>query len=168
VLRKRRERWDNPGKRTANLRPRRLIASPGYAGASSPGSYEAAAPFPGASRTGRPTKSSSRKFCCRGLPRPGLRGPIQGLWIATHRGPPSRKRLRKSSRTPSGPSDSGGKRRWHSSSSRWRSRGVEASYPARERSWKVCPVSAPILRARCWPSCMGESSRSWMSTWLAS
>jgi hypothetical protein len=97
-----------------------------------------------------------------------LRGPIQGSSIATLRGPPSSKRPWRTSRTRSGRSGSGGKMRWHSSSSRCRSRGAGASYPARARSWSACRVSAPTRRARCWPSCTGEPSRSSMSIWPAS
>ena len=60
-------------------RPRRSSISPGCAGGSSPGSPETAAPFPGASRSGCPTKSLSQKSCCRGLPRPGLRRAYPGF-----------------------------------------------------------------------------------------
>jgi hypothetical protein len=60
----------------------------------SPGSSGAAAPSPGVIRAGRRTRSSSRKSCCRGPPRPGLRGPTPGSSSATPRGQRSRKRPR--------------------------------------------------------------------------
>ncbi len=149
-------------------RPRRSSASPGCAGGSSAGSRETAARFPGASRAGRRTRSLWRKSCCRERPRPGLRGLTDCSSIATPRGPPLSTRNWRTSRTHSGHSGSGGRRRWHSSI--WHSplRRVAASYPARARSWSACRGSAPTRRARCWPSCTGEPSRSSMSIWPAS
>ena len=88
-------------------RPRRPSVSPGCAGGSSPGSRETHAPFPGARRAGRRTRSLWRKSCCRGRPRLGLRGPTQGSLSVSPRGWLSRNRPWASSKTRLGYSDSG-------------------------------------------------------------
>src|SRR5438874_13556871 len=88
-------------------RPRRPSVSPGCAGGSSPGSRETHAPFPGARRAGRRTRSLWRKSWSRGRPRLGLRGPTQGSLSVSPRGWLSRNRPWASSKTRLGYSDSG-------------------------------------------------------------
>ena len=109
-----------------------------------------------------PPRWLSRKSCCRGQPRPGSQRPTAGSSSTTRHGLLSRKHSWRSSKTRSGRSGSGGKKRWRFRVSHNRSWRTGASFPAHVRSWSACEVSAPTRRARCWPLCMGEPSRSSM------
>src|SRR5258708_7172292 len=95
-------------------------------------------------------------------PPSGSHGPTPDSSSTSHRGLPSRKHPARAARGCSGRSGSGGKKRWRFRASHNRSWRTGASFPAHVRSWSACEVSAPTRRARCWPSCTGEPSRSSM------